>query len=393
MDISTSHSLEHGALFDLGSLYAQLGALEDGRHAKGRRYSLGLILLVTILAKLCGEDTPFGIAEWARLRAEQLVRLLQLKRATMPCHNTYRRVLGKAINLMELQQMTSRYLTEGLNQGHSVLVAIDGKTLRGTIPKGDSQGVHLLAAYLPEEGIVLMQMAVDQKENEIRAAPNLLQTIDLRDKVVRAGAMLTQRKLSAIVVDGGGDYLWVVKENQPQMLADIREVFDPAPAGPAWSHVPRDFRRAQTINSGHGRLEKRSLKASCFLNDYTDWPGLKQVFCLEREVLIQGTGEIRQDVTYGITSLSRETGPPDALLKYMRGYWGIENGLHYRRDRTLHEDATRISQPILAEALAIINNLVIGLVKWCGYDNLAAARRFFSANMEDALDLLLTSNS
>ena len=311
----------------------------------------------------------------------------------MPCHNTYRRVLGQAINLVELQQMTSRYLTEGLNQGHSVLVAIDGKTLRGTIPKGDTRGVHLLAAYLPEEGIVLMQMAVDQKENEIRAAPSLLQTLDLRDKVVRADAMLTQRKLSAIVVDAGGDYLWVVKENQPQMLADIREVFDPAPAGPAWSHVPRDFRRAQTIDNGHGRLEKRILTASCFLNDYADWPGIKQVFRLEREVIIQGTGEIRQDVTYGITSLTPETGPPDALLGYMRDYWGIENGLHYRRDRTLHEDATRMSHPKLAEAIAIINNLVIGLVKWRGYDNLAAARRFFSANVEEALDLLLTSKS
>lgn len=393
MDISTLHYPEHGTLFDVGSLYAQLGALEDRRHAKGKRYSLGLILLVTILAKLCGEDTPFGIAEWARLRVEQLVHLLRLKRATMPCHNTYRRVLGQAINLVDLQQMTSRYLTEGLNQGHSVLVAIDGKTLRGTIPKGDTQGVHLLAAYLPEEGIVLMQMAVDQKENEIKAAPSLLQTIDLRDKVVRADAMLTQRKLSAIVIDSGGDYLWVVKENQPQMLADIREVFDPAPAGPAWSHVPRDFRRAQTIDSGHGRLEKRILTASCFLNDYANWPGLKQVFRLEREVIIQGTGEIRQDVTYGMTSLTPETGPPDALLGYLRDYWGIENGLHYRRDRTLHEDATRMSHPKLAEAIAIINNLVIGLVKWRGYDNLAAARRFFSANVEDALDLLLTSKS
>jgi uncharacterized protein (DUF927 family) len=77
----------------------------------------------------------------------------------------------------------------------------------------------------------------------------------------------------------------------------------------------------------------------------------------------------------------------------MRDYWGIENGLHYRRDRTLHEDATRMSHPKLAEAIAIINNLVIGLVKWRGYDNLAAARRFFSANVEDALDLLLTSKS
>jgi hypothetical protein len=153
MDISTLCPPIHETLFDVGSLYAYLNTLEDRRHAKGKRYRLGLILLVTILAKLCGEDTPFGIAEWARLRAKQLVRLLRLERTTMPCHNTYRRVLREAISLVELQQVTSRYLTEGLDQGHSVLVAIDGKTLRGTIPKGDTKGVHLLAAISLKRGL------------------------------------------------------------------------------------------------------------------------------------------------------------------------------------------------------------------------------------------------
>lgn len=393
MNSNTLLGQDHDVLFDVSSLYAQLNTLEDKRKAKGRRYSLALVLLLTILAKLCGEDTPSGIADWARLRTRRLVEFLQLDRKTLPCHNTYRRVLRRAVNLLELQHLTSQFLTQGLDQGHSVLVAIDGKTLRGTIPKGETRGVHLLAAYLPEEGIVLMQVAVDKKENEIKAAPKLLQALDLRDKVVRGDAMLTQRKLSAQILDAGGDYLWVVKENQPQMLADIREVFDPAPSGPAWSHVPRDLRTAETVDSGHGRLEKRTLTASCFLNEYVEWPGLAQVFRLERKVIVQSTGEIRKDSTYGMTSLSPAAGPPDILLNYMRDYWGIENGLHYRRDKTLHEDASRMEHPILAQAMAIINNLVIGIVKWRGYDNLAAARRFYSAYPEDAMDLLLTSHS
>lgn len=393
MDSNIFAVSEHDNLIDIGSLYAELDTLEDRRNAKGKRYSLALVLLLMVLAKLCGEDTPSGIAEWARLRTEQLVTCLQLERKTLPCHNTYRRVLSGAVDLVELQQVTGRFLTQGLNQGQSVLVAIDGKTLRGTIPKGESKGVHLLAAYLPEEGIVLMQVAVDSKENEIKAAPKLLQSLDLRDKVVRADAMLTQRKLSAQILDAGGDYVWVVKENQPQLLADIREVFDPPPSGPAWSHVPRDLRSAQTVDSGHGRMEKRTLTASCFLNDYVEWPGLAQVFRLERQVIVQATGEIRHDVSYGLTSLPPHAGPPELLLEYMRDYWGIENGLHYRRDRTMREDATRMSHPKFAQAMAIINNLVIGLVKWRGFTNLAAARRFFSAFTEDAVDLLLTSHS
>ncbi len=393
MDSNIIPASDHDNLIDIGSLYAELETLEDKRHAKGKRYPLALVLLLMVLAKLCGEDTPSGIAEWARLRTKQLVKCLQLKRQALPCHNTYRRVLSGAVDLYELQQVTSRFLTQGLNQGQSVLVAIDGKTLKGTIPKGQSRGVHLLAAYLPAEGIVLMQMAVDSKENEIKAAPKLLQTLDLREKVVRGDAMLTQRKLSAQIVDAGGDYLWIVKENQPQLLADIREVFDPPPSGSAWSHVSRDLRMAHTIDNGHGRTEKRTLTASCFLNDYVEWPGLAQVFRLERRVIIQGTGEIRHDVSCGLTSLSPDSGQPERLLEYMRDYWGIENGLHYRRDRTMREDATRMSHPILAQAMAIINNLVIGLVRWRGYNNLAAARRFYSAFTEDALDLLLTSHS
>jgi predicted transposase YbfD/YdcC len=393
MDSNTFPTTDHESIVDIGSLYAELETLQDKRHAKGKRYSLALVLLLMILAKLCGEDTPSGIAEWARLRSKRLVKFLQLERETLPCHNTYRRVLSGAVDLVELQQVTRRFLTTGLNQGQSVLVALDGKTLRGTIPKGESKGVHLLAAFLPLEGIVLMQVAVDSKENEIKAAPRLLQTLDLRDKVVRGDALLTQRKLSAQILDAGGDYLWVVKENQPQLLADIREVFDPPPSGPAWSHVPRDLRTAQTVDRGHGRTEKRTLTASCFLNDYVEWPGLAQVFRLERQVIIPASGEIRHDVSYGLTSLPPETGPPELLLAYTRGYWGIENGLHYRRDRTMREDATRMSHPKLAQAMAVINNLVIGLVKWRGFSNLAAARRFYSAFTEDAVELLLTSHS
>lgn len=109
--------------------------------------------------------------------------------------------------------------------------------------------------------------------------------------------------------------------------------------------------------------------------------------------MTQGTGEIRKDVTFGMTSLSPAAGPPDALHEYMRGHWGIENGLHYRRNRTVHEDETRMSHPRLAEPMAIINNLVIGLVKRRGFDNLAAARRLFSVNVEDIMSLLQTSFS
>lgn len=380
-----------GFVFDIGSLYEQLAQLTDKRRAEGTRYRLPLVLLLIVLAKLGGEDKPLGIAEWARYRCSTLVTALGLKRATMPCHNTYRRVLQGAVDVEEMERVVGRFLSEWIVGGEGCLVVIDGKTLRGTIPAGASRGVHLLAAYLPEQGVVLMQVFVDGKENEIVAAPRLLETIDLRGKVVRGDAMHTQRALSVQILEAGGDYLWPVAENQPTLLADIEEVFDPVPTAPGWSQVPRDLRTATTVDVGHGRLEKRTLTASCFLNDYCDWPGLAQVFKLDRWARLNSTGEIRSETVFGITSLSPEKASPARLLALMRDYWAIENGLHYRRDVTLKEDSTRMKHPHQAQAMAIINNLMVALVRHQGFHNLAAARRYYNAHLPDALHLLLSA--
>lgn len=376
---------EKGFIFEVGRLYERLGTLSDKRQPKGRRYPLAVVLRLLLLAKLAGQDRPSGIAQWVGLRRRQLVAMLQLKRRTVPCHNTYRRVLQTAVDVTELQSLVTAFLTQEPADNQRILVAVDGKTLRGTIPTGHNHGVHLLAAYLPAEGLVLMQVAVDKKENEIVAAPRLLEAIDLRDKIVCGDAMLTQRELSVQILDAGGDYLWLAKENQPALLDDIQEVFDPAPTAAGWSQAPRELRVAQTVESGHGRLEKRVLTASTFLNDYSDWPGLAQVFRLERQVVLIATGEVRQEEVFGLTSLSPLKATARQLLDHIRNYWGIENGLHYRRDKTLQEDATKMKHPLQAEAMAILNNLIVGFSQQHGFDNLAEGRRFFDAWLNEML--------
>ncbi|HSG17706.1 MAG TPA: ISAs1 family transposase [Anaerolineae bacterium] len=297
MDDIIVNSGTEAVLFDVGSLVARFNTLADRRKAKGKRYSLALVLLLTMLAELSGEDTPYGIAEWAKHRCDSLATMLRLKRKKTPCHNTYRRVLAEAVDVEQLQEVTSEYLQQGRSSGISILIAIDGKTMQGTIPNGESKGVHLLAAYQPDEDVVLMQLEVGSKENEIAAAPRLLAALDLRGKVVRGDAMLTQRSLSLQIIEGGGDYLWLVKENQPALLADIEEVFGQAPTAPGWGQAPRDLRTAQIVNCGHGRVETRRLTASCFLNEYANWPGLAQVFKLERRVIITASGEVRRDTS------------------------------------------------------------------------------------------------
>ena len=384
-NITLEAVLAEGIVFDISKLMEYLEEVSDQRQRRGRRYSLSFLLSVIILAKLCGQNKPSAIAEWVKLREKQLVSAFNRARQTVPSLNTIRRTLTETVEATELASVFNRFLHQAYGGQQSILVTLDGKTLRGTIPKGESNGVHLLAAYLPEEGIVLMQVAVDSKESEVTAAPRILTALDLRGRVVCGDAMFTQRDMSAQVLYEGGDYIWFVKENQPRLKEDVEQFFAPARKAPGW-HAPELAReQAQTTEKGHGRLEQRTLTVIADDQGFIDWPGLQQVFKLERKVTETSTGVITMDEVVGITSLSPERASAAQLLKWTRSYWGIENGLHYRRDVTLDEDGTRMSSSTLAETMAVLNNFVVGLVNKLGFRNLASARRVFDARFTIAL--------
>jgi hypothetical protein len=162
-NITLENGQEEGFVFDIGDLMEKLEGLSDPRKARGKRYSLSFLLVIILLAKLAGEDTPKGIAEWLQLRQKQIVAAFNSKRDRVPACDTVRCTLAETVSESELQQSFCRYLHQSYGGQQSILVALGGKTLQGTIPKGKTRGVHLLAAYLPEEGIVLMQVAVDLK--------------------------------------------------------------------------------------------------------------------------------------------------------------------------------------------------------------------------------------
>lgn len=343
-----------------------------------------------MLAKLAGEDKPRGIAQWVRARAAWLVKTFGLARPDLPCANTYRRTLSRPATAEALEAQVESYLAQLPAAASGTHLALDGKTVRGTIPTGESQGLHLLAAYVPAPGRVLRQVAVDGKENEISAAPRVLEGLDLQGKIVTGDALLAQRALSRQGVAAGGDYVWTVQDNQPTLRADIAELFEPtAPLAKGFNTGPTDFRRAQTVGTGHGRIETRVLTTSSLLGGLHDWPGLAQVFRLERTTRLVAVGTTRHEVAYGITSRSAQAASPARLLDLVRQHWGIENGLHYRRDVTFHEDAGRTMTWPLAHALAAIHNLLLGLLPHTGQRDLAQARRHFAAHPDDALRLLL----
>jgi predicted transposase YbfD/YdcC len=385
-------------IYDLGSVYEGLCKLTDVRKAKGKIYSLDAILMIIVMAKLCGVDSPYAMADWAKNHQMQLVELLQLKWGKMPSHHTIRRIIGRVVYEEEVERFVAAYNARG---EHGEVYALDGKAIRGMRKKDEEGSEYLLSLYDVEQGKVLSQVAVGRKENEITKAPEALKNVEISQKIITADALHTQRAISAQIIDQGGDYVFPVKENQLRLYQNIQQLF--APEYPDWKEqslrkpsfgkIQMDFLTAQKVSKGHGRLETRILTTSEMLNPYSTWPGLAQVYRLERQFQWLRSGRCYRtsnEVEFGITSLARTHASPARLLKIRRSHWGIETGLHGRRDVIFHEDATRMTVGDTGKVMASINNLVIALTRQANFTNAAQARRWFADHISEAF-LLLTS--
>jgi len=379
-----------GVEYDGGSLFERFGQLTDIRKARGKRFSLETILTIIVMAKMCGEDTPSAIADWAKNHQEQILKLLQLNRPKLPHYNTYRRILAHVVYEEEIAKMVGAYNQRG---EHGEVYAMDGKTPRGTRKKDEDGSEYLLSVYDVEQAKVMSQVAVGRKENEIRKAPEALKKVEISQKIITADAMHTQKALSAQIINQGGNYVFPVKENQLRLYQNIQQLFAPEYPKPGFGKIQMDFLTTQKVSKGHGRLETRILTTSEMLNPYSTWPGLAQVYRLERQFQWWRSGRCYRtsnEVEFGITSLSRTNATPARLLKVRRAHWGIETGLHGRRDVIFKEDATRMTGGDAGKVMASINNLVIALTRQAKFQNTAQARRWFAAHISEAF-LLLTS--
>jgi len=385
---------EGGVVHDRGSLYARFEKVGDPRHAHGKRYRLTTLLVIIFLAKLCGKDRPGEIADWAKNHAEELAGLLKLRRSWMPHHNTIRRVFQDIVEEAEFDRLAQEY-SQQEQMGEGDVLSMDGKALRGTRIAGQEGSDYVLSIYNVAEQQVVAQAAIDSKENEIVAAPRVLEQVGLAGKIVTGDALHTQRAISEQIVERGGHYLWPVKENQPRLYEDIQRLFAPDKPKPGFGKITTDFLSTSKVNWGHGRLEKRTIQTSAMLNDYLDWPGIGQVYRLERKFDWVRQGKVYKtssEIEYGITSLGRDQASPAKVLRIRRQHWRIETGLHYRRDVTFHEDATRMTIAAAGRILATVHNLVLGLIKRAGYINAAQARRYFEGHIPEAFALLITVN-
>lgn len=217
------------------------------------------------------------------------------------------------------------------------------------------------------------------KEGELSAAPELLDRLDLRGRVVTGDALYAQKSLSRQVVKQGGHYFWVVKDNQPFLRWSIALLFAEPPWGEEFAAATEQGRRGD-------RWERRKLRSSTALNGYLDWPWAQQVCSVEREVTRKG--KTRKETAYAITSLSAAEAGPRDLLRLWRGHWRIENQLHYVRDVTMREDASQVRSGAAPEVMAALRNTVLGLLRRTGAVNIAGPLRHYSYKPLETLALL-----
>ncbi len=384
------------------TLIGALREVADPRKARGKQHEWATLLTIMCAALASGQKSIHAIAQWVQEHADELLAQLQPSKQRLPSASTLYRV-ARAIDVGALEMQVAEYAHKleshyqheckesgEKESGEFAGQSIDGKEVRSQRRYG--RGVCLVSLVRHERGTVLCQAAVSEKSNETKAVPLLLQTRDLTGTVTTMDALYTNRAIAQQILEGQGHYLMVVKGNQPELCTAIADLF----AAPPW--LPKDkaanYRCFRKTEKGHGRLETRTLESSWSLCGYacgySDWPGAKQVLRRTCRRVKTKTGEISEQVTYGLTSLSWEQASAEQLETVWRGHWTIENRVHYVRDVSMGEDQNQMHSGNAPQVLAALRNSLITLMRFVGWRSIAQALRHYDAAVSRALHLVLT---
>lgn len=355
------------------TLWYFLHSIPDPRRAQGKRHPLSIVLLLAILALCCGHTSYQAMNEWAENYQELLKKQLPFIAGHIPDAATFYRVFSQ-LNILTFEEILGAWLQKVVPTEKGEGIAIDGKTISGT-------GVHLVAAFTHRIQSVLFEMGTDIKGKELVIGPQVLSRISLKERVITGDAMFAQKKICEQIVKRGGGYVFTVKGNQEKLEEDIRFFFKDLP-------FKTLIKEHKMINYWKGRKEKRILRLSNNpqVLTYLNWPGLTHIWECERE--IKRNGIITTEKAVGIASLSKEYATAEKVNYYVRGHWGIENGLHRQRDVIFHEDKATIRKHNAPQVMAALKNLVLSIFHRATVRNFNTAFRRFAAKPEELLHFL-----
>lgn len=340
------------------SIVEYFAKVPDPRVERTRRHPLVSILVLSLLAVLCGADDFVAIEAFGKAKLAWLRTFLDFPHG-IPSHDTIGRVLA-ALNPTALGEAFREWVLAVSRVTQGEVVAIDGKTLRrATREAGAMAFVHMVSAWATRNHVVLGQLKTDEKSNEITAIPQLLRQLAIQGCVVTIDAMGCQKEIAGQIVEAEADYLIAVKDNQPTLRADIENIFAKLRQD-GTSGFTLNFH--QTRDVGHGRTEVRrcwTTNLAEAVTQWKDWPGLRSLVMIESQRTVGGRTTTEQ--RYYIASAAKLSAA--TALRNARAHWGIENGLHWVLDVAFREDDCRVRVDNAAQNFAVMRHIVLNLLK------------------------------
>jgi len=374
---------------DVDEIVKYFHELEDPRSEVNRKHPLVSVVVIAVMAVLAGASGPTAIAQWANIKADFLLGVLDLPHG-IPCKDVFRRVL-MCLQPGAFQSCFVKWLqwlraeaaeASGIEQP---VLAVDGKTLRRSHNHREGLGaLHCVSVWASEYGLSLGQVACAEKSNEITAIPELLRLVDIQGAIITIDAMGTQKAIAEQIVDSGGDYVLALKGNQETLHQAVVDYIEQQ------SHS--DFAQARarrhiTHDTGHGRQETRSyiqMPVPETLRELELWKGLESIGVVTSVCLRDGKETV--ETRYYISSL------PVRVRQFahaVRSHWGIENSCHWSLDVTYREDESRIRDQHLRENFAWLNRFTLSLLKQHpGRGSLVGKRRSCGWNEKFLLEVV-----
>jgi len=332
------------------SFLSYFSEMKDPRVDRTKRHLLNDIMFITIAAVLSGAETWNTIEEYGKAKKEWLESILELPEG-IPSHDTFGRVFA-ALDSEKFEDIFIRWIKSIQDNTEGEIVSIDGKTIRGSKIRGCKYVTHIVSAWADKNNLILGQIKVEEKSNEITAIPKLLDMILLKGATVTIDAMGTQTKIARKIVSKGADYILAVKGNQGELLDDIKDSFKML----ATNDITED------LDFGHGRIETRICKVITDLSlvpSAHKWKGLKSIIEVHRTRDFKNIDKKEQEVSYYISTHTKA----EIISKGIRKHWGIENKVHWVLDVAFNEDHSRKRTGNAAKNFTNINRIALNILR------------------------------